>query len=420
MEKHNEWFLLKSEGERSVNTILGKEANILWVDFLANGERLSEQSERKRLIENAKKAGITHLVVDAKIPYGQTTYQSQYAYHVSSWSDGSFQMWKDRDFLQEMIDESQGSGLKIIANMDVFAEGTAHSKDGMVYDKEKWKVVSYNEATSMAPTAAENSADTTIFVNPINPEVIDYENSIIKEIVSQYEIDGIVLDRCRYPNIYGDFSDLSRETFEKYIGEKVERWPLDIYEIEDGTKKIKFGPHFPKWTEWRALNIKNFVKGARNIVKTINPKLAFCIYVGSWYPLYYNEGVNWGSETYQPDLEWVSNQYHQSGYGDELDFIMTGCYYPEVTIKEADENNRPAPWYSVEGAIDMSLEAINGSIPVIGSLYLKDYHEDPEQFKKAIQMCKEKSNGVMLFDVVYLDEYQWWEELTVELQKKKI
>jgi len=53
-------------------------------------------------------------------------------------------------------------------------------------------------------------------------------------------------------------------------------------------------------------------------------------------------------------------------------------------------------------------------------LYLKDFKENPEQFKKAIRMCKEKSKGVMLFDVVYLDEYKWWEELTEELRKQKI
>ncbi|WP_052427436.1 alpha amylase family protein [Neobacillus niacini] len=394
-----------------MSRVLGSDSNILWVDFLANATKLSLKSEREKLIKNAVTSGITHLVVDAKIPYGQTTYQSQYAKHVSSWSDGRFHMWKDRDFLQEMLDEAKGSGVKVLANMDVFAEGTAFSKDGMVYDKPEWKVKSYNEATASIATAAENAGDKTIFVNPIHPEVVHYENQIIKELVSSYQIDGIVLDRCRYPNIYGDFSELSRETFEEYIGESIEKWPLDILEVEEGTKKITFGKHFAKWTEWRALNIKTFVQGAKQIMKSINPDLIFTIYVGSWYPLYYNEGVNWGSTTYQPSLDWVSENYHQSGYADELDFIMTGCYYPEVTIQEAEANQRPASWYSVEGAIDLSLEAINGQIPVIGSLYLKDYKDDPEQFKQAIRMCKQKSSGVMLFDVVYLDDYQWWEEM---------
>lgn len=55
-----------------------KGANILWVDFLANGQRLANQKERARLVKNAKKTGVTHLVIDAKIPYGHATYLSQF------------------------------------------------------------------------------------------------------------------------------------------------------------------------------------------------------------------------------------------------------------------------------------------------------------------------------------------------------
>lgn len=386
-----------------------EQSNILWVDFLANATRLAEPEKMKELIQHALKSKITHLVVDAKIPFGFTTYASEFAYHVSEMKDEQYHAWKNRDFLGEMIHHAKGTGMKIVANIDVFAEGNGIEKEGMVYDKPGWQVVHYDGALSNMPTAAENHYDPTVFVNPIHPEVEAYELNIIKEIVDKYEIDGVVLDRCRYPNIYGDFSHLSKEKFESYIGQKVENWPKEIMTVED--KKPYFGPLFPKWTEFRARNIKNFVQKAKNVVKTSNSELIFTIYVGSWYPLYYNEGVNWGSETYHPSLEWTSDTYHTSAYAEEFDFIMTGCYYPEVTIEEAKENNRPASWYSVEGAIEMSKEAINGRIPVVASLFLKDYAGNVEQFMKAVQLCKEKTNGVMLFDTVYLEDYQWWNEL---------
>ena len=383
--------------------------NILWVDFLANGTRLLEPKKMKELIQHALKSKITHLVIDAKIPYGFTTFPSEFAYHVSEMKDEQYHAWKGRDFLQEMIHHAKGSGLKIIANVDIFAEGNGVEKEGMVYDKPEWQVVHYNLALSKMPTAAENHNDPTVFVNPIHPEVEAYELNIIQEIVSIYDIDGVVLDRCRYPNIYGDFSNLSREKFEAYIGQELKNWPEDIMTVEE--KKPAFGPLFPKWTEFRANNIKKFVQKAKNVVKTKNSDLIFTIYVGSWYPLYYNEGVNWGSETYHPSLEWASDTYHTAGYAEEFDFIMTGCYYQEVTMEEAVNNGRPASWYSVEGAIDMSKEAINGKIPVIASLYLKDYIDNVEQFKKAVHLSKERSNGVMLFDTVYLEDYNWWSEL---------
>ena len=403
-------ILTYKEGEDQM-----EQPNILWVDFLANGSRLLDPEKMKELIKHAVRCEITHLVVDAKIPYGFTTYPSEFAYHVSELKDEQYHEWKGRDFLQEMIHYAKGSGMKVIANVDVFAEGNGIDKEGMVYAKPEWQVVHYDQALSNMPTAAENHNDPTVFVNPIHPEVEAYELNIVQEIVSKYEIDGVVLDRCRYPNIYGDFSSLSRSKFEAYIGQEVINWPQDIMTVED--KKPVFGRLFPKWAEFRAKNIKNFVQKAKNVVKTRNSDLIFTIYVGSWYPLYYNEGVNWGSETYHPTLDWTSDTHNTSGYAEEFDFIMTGCYYPEVTIEEALANERPATWYSVEGAIEMSQEAINGQIPVIASLYLKDYADNVEQFKKAVQLCKEKSNGVMLFDTVYLEDYQWWDELEKSISK---
>jgi hypothetical protein len=380
-----------------------KGAIFLWVDFLVNGKRLAQKAERKRLVKNAKESGVTHLVVDAKIPYGHVTYPSQFAPHISSWMDGRFDGVSE-DFLLEMINEAHLAGIKVLANIDVFAEGTTESRDGIAYQNKDWQVVFYDKSEP------DSSA---IFVNPIHPEVKTYELSIIKEVVSSYNIDGIVLDRCRYPNVYGDFSDLSRTAFEKYILQPVERWPEDIFEIHmaGNEKQIQPGKWYKKWIEWRAGNITAFVKEAKAIVKSIKPSCLFSIYVGSWYPLYFNEGVNWASRTYMPSLEWASDNYHQVAYGDELDFIMTGCYYPEVTKKEAYENGRPAEWYSVEGAIEISLEALNGQIPVVASLYLKDYEGNRNQFAKAVNLCRERSHGVMLFDTIYLESYGWWDDL---------
>ena len=68
-----------------------------------------------------------------------------------------------------------------------------------------------------------------VFVNPADPEVRAYELSIIREIVSNYNVDGIVFDRMRYPSIYSDFSNISRIAFEGWLGKKIEHFPQDIY-----------------------------------------------------------------------------------------------------------------------------------------------------------------------------------------------
>ncbi|BBH19458.1 hypothetical protein Back11_08030 [Paenibacillus baekrokdamisoli] len=402
-----------------MNELLPKGMNVLWVDFLANGVRLADPEYRKKMVRQAKESGITHLVVDAKIPYGHTTYPSRYALHVGGWSDGRFQAWADKDFLREMIYEARAVDLKIFANVDVFAEGTKKTRDGLAFEKKEWQVVYVNSESSNLSAYSENHDDDTVFVNPIHPEVVSHQLSILEEIVSAYDIDGIVLDRCRYPNVHADFSERSKISFESYIGQQIEQWPADILEPGSGGMRdqIKRGKWFPQWTEWRALNIKKFVQQAKSVVKSTRSDCLFGIYVGSWYPLYYQEGVNWASESYRADLPWTSTDYHRSAYADELEFIMTGCYYPEVTVEEASANQRPASWYSVEGAINMSLEAINNRIPVIASLYLNDYDNNSQQFGKAVRMCRERTHGVMLFDAVYLESYGWWQELKPLLQR---
>ncbi|HEX7064272.1 MAG TPA: alpha amylase family protein [Bacillales bacterium] len=262
--------------------------------------------------------------------------------------------------------------------------------------------------------AAEVEHEThSTFVNPIRTDVQDYELSIIKEILTRYEVDGIVLDRARYSDQFADFSVLSKKTFEQFIGQTVEHWPQDVFEIYyDGSeRKIRKGVHYKKWVEWRAGNIQSYFKRVEKLVHERGPELNFSTYVGSWYPLYFSEGVNWGSVTYKPSFHWASADYHTTGYAETLDFLMTGNYFPEVTREEALEIQNP-DWHSVEGSADMALEAVNGATPLIGSLFLKQYKGDPEQFRKAVEAVLSKTDGVMLFDLIYLEEYEWWAKVS--------
>jgi uncharacterized lipoprotein YddW (UPF0748 family) len=387
-----------------------KNTTILWVDFIANADYLAFKENQIAFMKNAKASGVTRLVIDAKIPFGQVTYPSSIAPHVSSVKDGRYDAWRGRNFLQEMLELGHREGFIVLANLDVFAEGEKAAGEGVAYEKKEWQTVFYQYNAELQKgefLSAEDSKEYAVWVNPILPEVEDYELSILKEVVENYDVDGIVLDRCRYPNVYGDFSDFSRNRFEDFMGEKLNNWPEDILSFSAEGELVR-GTYFNKWVEWRAGNITEYVKKAKRIVKKRNPNLLFSIYVGSWHPLYYHEGVNWGSNTFQPDYEWTSETYHITGYGDELDFIMTGCYYPDVTKDEAIANQKPADWYSVEGGIEVSLKALNGKTPVVASLYLKDYENNPEQFLKAIEMCKERSSGVMLFDTSHFNSFQWW------------
>ncbi len=261
-------------------------------------------------------------------------------------------------------------------------------------------------ATVGSSTAAHNA----IFVNPLHPGARRYALSIIQEICRNYPVDGLVLDRMRYPNLYADFSDLTRTAFEKYIGHAVEHWPEDVYERGPVPGDIRQGPLFKSWLKFRAQVIRDFLSDARKVVKTARPKALLGIYVGSWYPLYYDVGVNWGSPNHRAGLDWWPDGYEQTGYADLLDYMMTGCYYSHPTRQDAIQHG-DEEWKSVEAAAEESINAVKDATFVYGSLYLMQYQGRPEQFKQAIHECLEKTQGCMLFDLVYVRKYDWWDLL---------
>ena len=261
---------------------------------------------------------------------------------------------------------------------------------------------------SLVPVSAAEAEHLAVFVNPINPDARAYELSILKEIASKYDVDGIVLDRMRYPNIYADFSDLSRARFEEWLGKPVEKWPEDILALDPlPDRPYRRGPLFNEWLEWRARQIRDFFSDAVRTVKSVRPDMLVGVYVGSWYADYYDVGVNWGSPNNPVPFDWATKNYGKTGYADLADFICTGAYYGVAWREEAAEAGR-SEGGTVEAAGQVSNRVIADDTFTYASLYLLEFANNPDGFRKGIQACLETTQGVMLFDLVYLRQYDWW------------
>lgn len=268
--------------------------------------------------------------------------------------------------------------------------------------------------------AADAPSETVaIFLNPADQRVRDYELRIVEEIVSGYEIDGIVFDRMRYPGLQGDFSPVSRMEFEKFVHTPIAAWPEDIYQIDPRPgRPIIRGPHYKAWLEWRATNIRTWLQQASDIVRSRRPAARIGTYVGSWYPSYYTVGVNWGSPTYRAGYDWMSTGYPATGYADLLDWVSTGCYYPLATREQAraaglDEN------MTVEAAAQISTTAVADRAFVYAGIYVQDYRGAPQAFVSAIRAARDNSHGVMIFDLSQLDDYGFWHLLESEFRQER-
>jgi uncharacterized lipoprotein YddW (UPF0748 family) len=261
------------------------------------------------------------------------------------------------------------------------------------------------------PISRAGSEKISCFVNPLEPEVRERELSIIAELAEWYDLDGLILDRMRYSSERADFSALSRADFELWLGEPVTGWPDDVMVIDATAPggSLRPGPLYGKWHEWRAATIKEFLSEARGVAKSLNPDAALGVYVGSWYDDYYGVGVNWAKPGYPPASPLLPESYSLTGYADTVDLIMSGCYYYRATADDPIDPAKGSP-RTVEEAARLSMKVVGGACPVLGSTYVVEF-DDANTFAKAIIECLTETDGLMVFDLVHLENRAWWDVL---------
>jgi len=280
-------------------------------------------------------------------------------------------------------------------------------------------VPSWASVDKLIPIVDAPSETVAAFLNPNNPAVRDYELRIVDEIAANYEIDGIVFDRMRYPSLQGDFSELTRQKFEEHLGQPLNRFPSDIYSFDPTPNRpIVWGPYFKQWLEFRAQTIRTWLEEANKIVRAKRPNAKIGVYVGSWYQSYYTVGVNWGSDDFAPGYEWMTPTYNATGYAGLLDWICTGCYYPIATRDQAKTAGYDDS-YSVQAAAELSAKAVGDKAFVYAGIYAQDYKGSPEVFREALRAARDYTHGVMLFDLSQLDDYGWWNVLEEEFRDPK-
>jgi hypothetical protein len=143
------------------------------------------------------------------------------------------------------------------------------------------------------------------------------------------------------------------------------------------------------------------------------------VYAGSWYSVYYDVGVNWGSPYFPDRYDWMSPDFRKTGYAPLLDLICSGTYYPLAWKSEAKAQGR-FPNESVEGSAEEALAAVRDETVLYGSLYLIQYMGNPEAFRQGIRASLATTGGVMIFDLSYLEQYGWWKILEEELPADRI
>lgn len=407
--------------------------NYMWFDCEANYRMLSNPDSIRFYLDKVHRLGFDNVVVDVKSIMGEVLYDSRIAPYMSPF-DG-IERSRDYDMMGIFIKYGHEMGMNVLASLNVFCGGHNFMKRGIIYsDHKDWQSICYDKGKLVPISKVKGNYNGMI--NPSNPDVQEYQLAILKEFVSKYpECDGLIFDRVRYDGMTADFSDLSRRQFEEYLGHKVENFPEDIlswYKNGKLRKEWARGKYFNQWCEWRAGVIHDFVARTHGELKAINPKLQIGDYTGAWYPTYYQVGVNWAADTYDPsvDFDWATPTYKNTGYAQLLDVYMTGLYYTYITKDDIDKATGTKGQsteaglhlelkycYSVEGGAELAKRITKGVVPVTGSIYVEQYLGGMDRFAPALEQAIISTGGVMLFDISHLNKHGLWDELETSMRK---
>jgi uncharacterized lipoprotein YddW (UPF0748 family) len=398
----------------------------VWIDCAANFyDYANDRAKIAADVARIKEVGFTDIVVDVRPTNGDVMFKSTVAdpmVRVDAWHKGSY-VWLERtadfDYLQAFIEEGHKVGLKVNAAINTFVGGClcpyGLGTDGMLYrdaSKKDWATV-INSKSGLVNTMDLTNSSTdwgTRFLNPANSEVQKFLLQMLADL-AKYDLDGIVLDRCRYDDygLMSDFSDESRRKFEAFIGYSLTNFPSDVF--APGTEDVSTPTTLQKqWIAFRAKVIHDFMEKAAAKVHSVNPDIRFGAYVGAWYSTYYTSGVNWASPKYDPaaaGYAWASKDYKEYGYADHCDFMFIGAYAAATSIWGKNE-------WTMQGFCSKAREKFKGDVPFAGGPDVGN----PTGFQNGgqaaiipdiVDACINAADGFFVFDLCHIKMYDYWD-----------
>ncbi|MDR1518414.1 MAG: family 10 glycosylhydrolase, partial [Dysgonamonadaceae bacterium] len=175
------------------------------------------------------------------------------------------------------------------------------------------KSLGANSVTKKNPSIAKQFKGEW-FLDPGNPNTDTYLLSMVKEIVSNYDVDGIQFDYVRYPDNKGSFPD------------------ADSYRL--------YGRGRKSLDDWRRDNITRFVTSAYDWVKSVKPWVQVSSSPLGRYREIDGRGKGWTAyETvYQDAGRWLQMGKHDALY--PMMYYKGALFFPYADDWQANANKR--------------------------------------------------------------------------------
>ncbi len=265
----------------------------VWITTTAS-TALDNNDNILQTVENCKKAGINNIFV---VVYNnaRTIYPSDVMFKLTG--NKQLEKFQGRDPLKEMITAAKTTGIKVHAWFE-YGFSSSYSAQGgsIIAAKPKWAARDQNGAL-----VVKNGFD---WLNAFDPEVQQYMIDLFKEVVSNYDIDGVQGDD-RLPALP------STAGYDDYT--------IAQYKLENNGALPPTNIKDAGWLNWRAKKLNAFMKRLHKEMKTLKPGLQVTM-SPSAYP--------WSLEEYLQDWPtWVDSSW--------VDAVIPQCYRYDIAAYNA-------------------------------------------------------------------------------------
>lgn len=270
----------------------------------------------KKFVERVHEVGYNTIFVET-FWNGYASYRSEILEthpKLAAFTYGEYQ----NDYIAALIGEANKLGIAVHAWVHTFNAGSIDYKSSRISDS--WLLENY-QGKILHPNIYGGS----YYMDPSNPEVLDFMERVYEEMTAKYDFAGIQLDYIRYyDNNYS--SDPIRDSG---YGDAPERKFKDTYQIEGDVRTLILNNEYRKlWNTWRQNNVTEAVRRFSKAIREVKDDV---IISADIVP-----NIEYAKATYMQDWKtWV-----ERGYVDLLcPMIYTGSTEIVRTDSEAIKNS---------------------------------------------------------------------------------
>ena len=222
------------------------------------------------MVNFAIEKNINHLFIQVR-GRGDSFYESNFIPRSQILSEGEF------DPLAYLLDTVKGQGIKIHAWVNVYFLWSSkslpthdrhilHMRQEWLDTTEEWPV---DVKKQLGMVTVNNNSSEGLFLSPNHPDVNGYLIKVFRELITNYDIDGLHLDYIRYQDAEYGRNPYAIAQFKKESGNDPRPWFLEMERSTSASRRL-IG-NMKRWNNSKRKAVTSLVKDTRALVDEVRP-----------------------------------------------------------------------------------------------------------------------------------------------------